>query len=330
MTTAIRQDELERPVGAYMRRDYAALLADQTVSAALEHLRTVQLAEKIIYFYVVDGEGCLKGVVPTRRLLMSASDALIGGIMVANVISIPDTMTVLEACEFFVMHRLLAFPVVDSGNRLIGVVDVSLFTEEMFDVSEKQSAQDVFQLIGVRLAMGRRMSPAGAFRVRFPWLLCNIVGGIACAFLAGFYERFLDTAIVLALFIPVVLALAESVSVQSMTLTLQSLHGGRRGWRKTLESMGSEFVTALLLGCASGALVGGVGWLWKREAAVAGAIGLSICLSMITACLLGMLLPTAVRAMRGDPKIAAGPIVLAIADVATLLFYFNLAAWLLG
>jgi magnesium transporter len=330
MTTTLRQDELEKPVSQYMRRDYTALLGDQTVAAALEHLRSVQLAEKIIYFYVVDSERRLVGVVPTRRLLMSASDVRIGQIMVTNVISIPDTMTVLEACEFFVMHRLLAFPIVDGGNRLMGVVDVSLFTDEMFDVSEKQSAQDVFQLIGVRLAMGRRASPFVAFRERFPWLLCNIGGGIACAFLAGMYERFLDSVIVLALFIPVVLALAESVSVQSMTLTLQSLHGQRVSWRKTLRSVGTEFLTSMLLGCASGLVVGIVAWVWKRQPAVAAAIGLSICLAIITACLLGILLPTAVRALRGDPKIAAGPIVLATADVATLLFYFNLAGWILG
>jgi magnesium transporter len=167
------------------------------------------------------------------------------------------------------------------------------------------------------------------FRNRFPWLLCNIGGGIICAFLAGLYESFLDSVIVLALFIPVVLALAESVSVQSMTITLQSLHGRRVGWRNTLRAVTAEFLTAVLLGSASGLLVGLVALVWKRQPAVAAAIGASICLAIITACLLGILLPTALRAFR-DPKIASGPIVLATADVATLLFYFNLAGLMLG
>jgi len=114
-----------------------------------------------------------------------------------------------------------------------------------------------------------------------------------------------------------------------MTLTLQSLHGHRVGWRGTLKSVSAEFLTASLLGAACGLLVALVAFAWKRHLPVAIAIGLTICLAITTACLLGILLPTAVRALRGDPKIAAGPIVLATADVATLLFYFNLAGMIL-
>jgi magnesium transporter len=332
---ALNQDNLDEPLAAHVRRDYAALNLCWTVGQALESLRTPSLGEKIVYLYVVDDANVLVGVVPTRRLLMSRPEQLIRDIMIDRVISVPESMTVLDACEFFVMHRLLAFPVVDAGNRLVGVIDVALFTDElsnMYEVSERQlhrEMADVFQLIGMRLAQGRHGSPWAGFKDRFPWLLCNIAGGTVCALVAGQYEEFLDSVIVLALFIPVVLTVAEGVSIQSMTITLQGFREEKVDWKSIFRSLRMELFTAVLLGAASGALVGLVAWIWKREGMVALSIGLSIWLAIITACLLGVVLPAIVRLLKGDPRVAAGPVVLASADVATLLFYFTLSAAIL-
>lgn len=325
----LREDNLNEPLAPHLRRDFITLNAGWTVGQALESLRTSTLPEKIIYLYVVDDDGKLVGVVPTRRLLMSMPGRPIAEIMVGNVISIPESMTVLEACEFFVMYRLLAFPVVDARNRIAGVIDVTLFTDEIFDVSERQTNRDVFQLIGIHIARGRAASPWAGFRDRFPWLLCNIAGGIGCAFIAGRYEAFLDATIVLALFIPVVLTLSEGVSIQSMSITLQGFRDERVDWRRLIHDLRIELLTALLLGAACGVVVGLIAWIWKGHGAVAFAIGASICLALVTACLLGVILPTLVRLARGDPRIAAGPVVLASADIATLLFYFTISAKIL-
>jgi magnesium transporter len=230
------------------------------------------------------------------------------------------------------MYRMLAVPVVDAGRKLVGVIDVSVFTDEVLGLSQAQATQaadDVFQLIGVHLARARGASPWASFRSRFPWLLSNIGGGIACAFLIGLHENFLDSMIVLALFIPVVLALSESVSMQSMSITLHGVRAGRIEWRMLLRSLGVELATSALLGAACGCAVGLVAWAWKRHAAVAAAIAASICLAIVTSCLLGVLLPTLIRAFRGNPRIAAGPLVLALADVATLLFYFSVSGLIL-
>lgn len=322
-------DRLDRPLREHLRHDFVALGADQTVTEALAHLRSQDLGERVVYFYVVDAEGKLVGVLPTRRLLMSAPDVRLATIMQRNVVSLPDSASLLLACELFVMHRLLALPVVGADGRLCGIVDIGLFTDEMFDLSERQSSEDVFQLIGVRLAQSQRGSPWEAFKRRFPWLLCNIAGGLVCAALASRYEAFLGTVVVLALFIPVVLALAESVSMQSMTLTLQALHQRRPDRRFLGWLLARELAAASFLGLAAGLLVGLFAYAWRSAFLVALAITVTIWLSVTTACLLGAVLPATVRAFRGDPKIAAGPIVLAVADVATLLLYLNLAALLL-
>ena len=124
----------------------------------------------------------------------------------------------LIASEYFATRRLLAFPVVNAGGQLLGVVDVSLFTDEVIDLA-KRTYDDIFQLIGVHGTAQR--SPWIAFRDRFPWLLCNIAGGLLAAFIASRFEHLLQEVVVLSLFIPIVLALGESVSMQALTLTLQ-------------------------------------------------------------------------------------------------------------
>jgi magnesium transporter len=200
----------------------------------------------------------------------------------------------------------------------------------MSDVAEHRAAEDAFQLIGVQIQAARERSPWLGFRSRFPWLICNIMGGIGCALLISRYEVFLESVIILALFIPVVLALSESVSIQSTTITLQSLHKGRITWSVLFRALRREFVIAGLLGLACGGLVALISFSWKGDGGVAIAVGSSIALAMVTSCLLGVALPMGVRAFRGDPRIASGPVVLAAADIATLLLYFTLSARMLA
>src|SRR5215211_2204281 len=112
-----------------MRRDFVQLQAGQTVGEALA-IRARQPPGRVIYYYVSDGEGRLRGVVPTRRLLLSPPEAPLADVMVREVVTVPHTATVLDACEFFTLHRLLAFPVVDGERRIVGLVDVDLYTAE--------------------------------------------------------------------------------------------------------------------------------------------------------------------------------------------------------
>ena len=217
----------------------------------------------IVYFYVVDADNRLQGVVPTRRLLLSPLDEPIAQIMVHRVIALPAQATVRDACEFFILHRLLAFPVVDKDGHLLGVIDVELYTNEISEIGRMDD--DLFQLIGVHVARAREISPMSAFRSRFPWLTCSIIGGILAALLSGLFEVELQHTLALALFIPVVLALAESVSIQSVSIALQVLHGQPPTWLVLLQKLRWELLMGLLLGCASSLFVGLVALLWLSQ-----------------------------------------------------------------
>lgn len=325
LSPPLDSQHLDDLVFQYIRRDFVPLRIDVTVGEALRSLRSQELGEKIVYFYVVDADGRLKGIVPTRRLLMSDPDVQVAAIMTPKVLSLPAWATVRDASGLFLEHRFMALPVVDAEDHLHGIVDVSLFTGQ---VSEARVAEEAFQLIGIHLVAG--LGPLAGFKDRFPWLTANIAGGLLAAFVTSLYESMLDAVVVLALFIPVVLALAESVSIQSVTLTLQSLRGPEQALIPKGRSISKEIVTALLLGLACGGVVGGAASLWQGSWPLGLMIAGAITLSMITASVFGIVLPATLHWLRRDPTIAAGPIVLALADLVTLLFYFNLAGVLLA
>jgi magnesium transporter len=319
----IGPDQLQDSIRDYVRtQDVITLRPSQTVAEALATVRAHGSQEQILYFYVVDDDGTLVGVVPARRLLVSAPEATIASIMIDEVVAIPAWATVLVACEYFINRRFLAFPVVEDDGKLVGVVDVGLFTDDVIELARRQF-EGIFQIIGVHATSGR--TSWEGFKDRFPWLLCNVGGGLLAALIAGSFEWLLEEVVVLALFIPVVLALAESVSIQSVTLTIQGLHSGPLDWRLFWRSLRREAGTALLLGLGCGLLLTLIVWAWKGSIFVGAVVGGAIWASMITAAAVGFVLPTLLYAWKADPRIAAGPIALALADMAALMFYFNLA-----
>jgi magnesium transporter len=329
MATNLATTNLRDSVTAHMHQDFTRVFLDQTVGAALDGLRQHPPKGRIIYFYVVDEEGRLQGVVPTRRLILSPREQALADIMVRRVVTLPAEATVENACEFFIQHRLLALPVVDRDKHLLGVVDMELYTDELGQLGEVSKGEDLFQLLGVKMTTDLQRSPLLAFRHRAPWLSCNLAAGILAAFLSGVYRKELETVVALAFFIPVVLNLAESVSSQSVSLALQWLHGSPPRLAALLGKLQSEFTTGLLLGLASSAVLALVALAWLGNPAVVLCLLGGITGGVAVAAVLGITLPVVLYWLRLEPRVAAGPIALAGADIVTILLYFNLARWLL-
>src|SRR6476660_300727 len=293
MNDAIGSPDFNSLIVDHARKDFPLLDANTSVAEALDRIRREGVGERVIYFFAIDSEKRLVGVLPTRRLLTAALETRLEEIMVRRVVAIPATATVLEACEFFVLYKFFAFPVVDERRRVVGVVDVSLFAEEMLEAEDREerahpvpafSSDDIFEALGVRLAQLRGASSWRAFRYRFPWLLATVGAGTACALLAGVFEATLAGSLVIAFFLTMVLGLNESVSTQSMSVTIQALRSAGVTWRWFTGAFRREFATAGLLGFALGLLVGVIVWLWRGDVRAAFVIGGSIALSIVSVC----------------------------------------------
>ena len=332
MADVSRLPDFNDPVAQHCRVDQPLLKADMTVEQALGAIRQQGLGERIIYFYAVDEHDRLAGVLPTRRLLTAPPPTILGELMVKRVIAIPATATVLDACEFFVLYKFFAFPVVDADRHVIGVVDIGLFTAEMLEERDENiaaQADEIFEALGFRLSHLRGASAWRVFRHRFPWLLATIFGGTMCALLAGAFEATIASSVVIAFFLTMVLGLNESVSMQTMTVTIQALRSQAvtSSWFKV--AFLRELRSAVLLGLGCGALVVVIVLLWRKELTAALAIGGSVGLSLVTACLFGLSIPSLLHSLKLDPKIAAGPVTLAITDFVALGFYFGIASLVL-
>lgn len=322
-------DPLHDSVLAHVSTDFSTLHDSWTIHESLERIRARGVGERIVYFYVLDADDRLVGVVPTRRLLTAPCDRSVRSIMIERVVSIPQSATLLEACEWFVLHKFLAFPVVDDDRHIVGVIDVGAFSGEVLDIAERRRTDEIFDAIGFRVSQVRDASPFRAFRFRFPWLIATISSGIICAFIAGSHETTLANALVLAFFLTLVLGLGESVSIQTVTVSIATLHSRRPTLRWYLSALRREIATAVLLGLASGLVVGSVVWAWRGAPLEACAIGASLFLILCMACFLGLSVPALLHTLRLDPQIAAGPLTLALADIFTLIFYFAVASILL-
>jgi magnesium transporter len=335
MNVAAGVPNLDAAVVEHARKDFSLLDANMTVGDALECIRREGVGERVIYFYVVDEQKRLAGVVPTRRLLTASLETPLSEIMVRRIVAIPAKATILDACEFFVLYKFLAFPVVDEKRRVIGIIDANLFAEEILEAGESEDRSrpaapvgpEFFEALGFRIEQIRGASPWRGFRFRFPWLLVTVTGGTLSAILARLFEATLARSLVLAFFLTMVLALNESVSMQSMSVTIHALRSISVTDRWLASAFRREVVTALLLGVACGLVVSAIVFMWRNNLAGAFVIGGSIAVSLVSACVLGLGVPSLLHRFKLDPKIAAGPVTLALADFVALVIYFT-SAWL--
>src|SRR5437762_8561374 len=337
MNIAATIPDFDASVVDHARKDFPLLRAGMTVGEALERIRREGVGERVIYFYAIDEQERLVGVVPTRRLLTASLETPLRQIMVPRVVAVPASATILDACEFFVLYKFLAFPVVDEQRRVVGIIDANLFAEEILEAGDgtvregggsiAQVSPDFFEALGFHIAQIRGASPWRVFRFRFPWLLVTVAGGTLSAILAHLFEATLARSLVLAFFLTMVLALNESVSMQSMSVTIHALRSSSvtSGWLAS--AFRREVVTALLVGLACGLVVSAIVFMWRNDLAGAFVIGGSIAVSLVSACVLGLGVPSLLHRFKLDLKIAAGPVTLALADFVALVIYFT-SAWL--
>src|SRR5256884_7356722 len=292
MNVAAGNPDFDASVVDHARKDFPLLDVTMTVGEALEHIRHEGVGERVIYFYAVDEQKRLVGVVPTRRLLTASLETSVRQIMVPRVVAVPATATILDACEFFVLYKFLAFPVVDEQRHVIGVIDANLFAEEILEAGESEDrhrraapvSPEFFEALGFHIEQIRGASPWRGFRFRFPWLIVTVTGGTLSAILVGYFEATLAHSLVLAFFLTMVLGLNESVSTQSISVTIHALRSVSVTWQWLATAFRREVMTAFLLGVACRSVVGAVVWIWRNDLPGAFVIGGSIALSLVTAC----------------------------------------------
>ncbi|MGD9683703.1 MAG: CBS domain-containing protein [Candidatus Obscuribacterales bacterium] len=313
------QDFLHQSVLQYARKDILVLAPDMNVGEAFDLVRASLSSGDSTYLYVADRDSRFLGTVSTRMLLLSPAKRTIGEIMQIEAITLPEHATVMQARKMFANHNLQAFPVVSREGLLLGVVDSSLWDGEKLPLA-------VVEGFSPGIESDSRQFLFDTLRFRFSWLLVTIFGGICCYVIASHFDTTIEAMDELPLFLVLVLGLGENVSIQAMTSVLR--HQSQTSSPRELPGLlRKELVAATLLASVCSMLVTYLVH-FRGDQVLSKIICVTTGISVVTASIVGFLVPVFFsRMFKTGP--AAGPFVLAITDLTTLLV-FLCAASLLG
>ncbi|MCG5493370.1 MULTISPECIES: magnesium transporter [Ectothiorhodospira] len=314
--------------GRLMTTAVVSVRPEWTMARALDHLRVqAGRGETVNLVYVTDDEGVLEGVLALKHFLKQQTQTLVSELMTRSVISIDAHQPQEEALHIMRHYDLPALPVVDEDSELLGIITV----DDVLDVEEEETTED-FQKMGSVGALNlslRDARPWLLYRKRVGWLLIlvglNIVGG----FIIAGYEEAIEALVLLVFFLPLVIAGGGNAGAQSSTLMVRSLATGDARPGDWLRLWGRELAVAGALGLTMGVTVSMLG-LWRGGPEVALMLSLAMLLIVMVGSMVGMILPFILSRLRLDPATASAPLVTSIADVAGILIYFGLAAAMLG
>jgi len=313
--------------GGIMVPDFIALKEDVTAREAIESLQTEHSdVEMAFYLYVVDEYGKLVGVSSLRQLVVVTPETPLKEFMSTDVFSVRTDMDQEEVARIVARYDILAVPVVDNSNRLVGVVTV----DDVIDILRKEATEDILKMAGVGEEFVETKSIFKSTRIRLPWLFASCIGGLFAFFIIGKFESSILKYAYLAAFIPVIMGMGGNIGTQSSTIVVRGLATGRLNVRDIWSVVLKELSIGFILGLVYGALIGSVAQLRYSMVALAISVALAVVSSMSIAALVGSLVPMAFARINIDPAVATGPFVTTAIDIISVFFYFKIATTLLG
>ncbi len=316
----------EESAGGIMTTEYISLPADIPVEEAIARLREIApKAETIYYVYVVDEEGRLIGVLSLRDLVASSDGIMLKDIMRRNVINVNAELDQEEVARVVSKYDLLAVPVVDDQERLLGIITV----DDIIDVLEQEATEDIYRLAGAGEVEGVELTKAPVskvVRLRLPWLLVTMVGGVFSGSVIRVYASTLEAIVMLAAFIPVIMGMGGNVGTQSSTIFVRGLATGEIDKNEVWVYFFREIRVGLAMGAFCGFFMSVIALIWQSNVYLGLVVGISMLITVSFATLIGTLVPLILNMFNIDPAITAGPFVTTIKDFTGLLIYFLVAS----
>ena len=243
----------EDSAGILMYTDVFTLHEETKAIDAIAALQDQEEAEMVFYLYAVDTDGRLTGVVSLRNLVTTSSDTTLENIMSRRVHSVRPETDQEEVARIVSQYNFLAVPVVDAEDQLLGIITV----DDVVDIVREEATEDFLQMVGA--GKDREILLKSSWdnaRMRFPWLFASWVGGILAAFIIGAFDNILQSTIVLAAFIPVIIGMGGNIGTQSSTIIVRGLATGRVGLENSVKILLKEMRVGLILGILYGILLG--------------------------------------------------------------------------
>lgn len=328
-----RREELEQllsypddTAGGRMTGQVITVLPSLTAGQAIEQLRTSQAdSTKPFYLYVTRPDRSLEGVLNVRTLITAPPGSIVADLMVGDVITVEASEDQEEAARVLTRHNLLALPVVDTGGRLLGTIT----SDDLFDVLEEEATEDLYRLALVHEDEDLR-GVWSSVRNRMPWLTVNLVTAMAAAWVVAFFESTLTQVAILAAFLPVIGGQGGNAGIQTLTIVVRSLAIDRIAPRDTATLVQHEAIVGVILGVASGVLVGLVAWAWQGNWWLGLVVFAGLAANILVGTVFGVLIPMALSRLKQDPALSGGIWLTTATDISGFLAFLGTAAALVN
>jgi magnesium transporter len=276
----------------------------------------------VFYLYVVDERRHLVGVVSLRRLLLVSPETPLKRIMTADLSSARVDMDQEEVARQVASYNLLAIPVVDEENKLVGVITV----DDVIDVIKDEATEDVYRLAGVASDDRVFTPPTESLRKRLPWLIVNLATAFVAASVVKVFEGTIGVVTALAVFMPVVAGMGGNAATQTLAVIVRGIALGELTWTNSRKALLKEAAVGLGNGLACGVIGAGVVWLIQGTPWLGLILGMAMILNMFVAATAGTLIPLALRALKIDPALASSVFITTLTDVFGFLSFLGLGA----
>ncbi len=328
--TAILLGYGEDTAGRIMTPEYISLKENLTVSQTLERIRNLANASEIVYYlYVTNNSRQLKGIVSLRDLVLAAMDTTLTEIMTRDVVFVHTDTDQEEVARTIQRYDILALPVVDSEERLVGVVTV----DDVIDVIEQEATEDIYALGGVQ-SDGDNYFQTNLLTVarrRVVWLFILLLTNTVTGTIINSQEELLKQVVSLVAFIPLLTGTGGNVGAQSSTVVIRGLN------TEEIKNMGAGKVVfrEAAAGILLGLILGTMATVWayfllQGNLAVALSVGISLVAIALLASVAGSALPFLFRSLGLDPALMSAPFITTAVDVLGVLIYFYIARTILG
>ena len=311
----------EKTAGRLMNPHVFALPEDLTAGEAITAIQSARDVEMVFYLYVVDQRRHLVGVTSLRRLILVSPDTPLKRIMTSDVYSARVDVDQEEVARQVASYNLLAIPVVDTENKLVGVITV----DDVIDVLKDEATEDVFRLAGVSAEDGVLTPPLESLKKRLPWLLVNLGTAFIAAFVVSRFSGTIAKVLPLAALMPVVAGMGGNAATQTLAVVVRGIALGELTWGNARQAVFKEALVGLGNGVALGLVAVLGAWLLADDWALGAILGMAMIINMFIAAVAGTLIPLGLRAAKVDPALASSVFITTLTDVFGFLSFLGLA-----
>jgi magnesium transporter len=317
----------EESAGRRMQTEVIAVAPDWNVGQAIDYMReTDDLPERFYELYVVDAERKFLGAVPLDRLLRTKRPIPITELMDPDRRRVRATDDQEEVARLFERYDLVAAPVVDGTDRLVGVITV----DDVVDVIEQEAEEDIKALGGVTRHEELSDPVATVARGRFNWLLINLATAFLASSVLGLFEEQLQKMVALAVLAPIVAGQGGNAATQTMTVVVRALATRELGFGNVIRVTSRELMVGLVNGLAFAVITGIGAYVWFKTPGLGVVIGLAMVINMLAGALGGVLIPLAMEKLRIDPAVASSAFVSTVTDVVGFFSFLGIATLWFG